>query len=142
MSSREKDQADFDLETFVDLFDTAMTSDNPAVKKAFKNLMLIAAIVNSENKDEAIRQGPMRRLVEEHQNLIRRLNNLENDYMRTGNYTITPAPMPSYPSVGPTWTSPNTTGQPPNWPPGTITCSSDIATQVFDRLESKTLGIK
>ena len=30
---REKDQADFDLETFVDLFDTAMSSDNPAKSK-------------------------------------------------------------------------------------------------------------
>ena len=41
MAFREKDQADFDLETFIDLFDTAMTSDNPAVKKALKNLILI-----------------------------------------------------------------------------------------------------
>jgi hypothetical protein len=144
---RDKDSADFDLEAFVDLFDTAMTSDNPAVKKAFKNLMLIAAIVNSENKDEAIRQGPMRRLVEDQKNIIRRLNELEDQQRMRGGYTITPAPMPSYPT-NPTWTAPNTntpwptTGHPPNWPPGTVTCSSDIAMQVFDKLESKTLGNK
>jgi hypothetical protein len=142
MSAREKDQADFDLEAFVDLFDTAMTSDNPAVKKAFKNLMLIAAIVNSENKDEAIRQGPMRRLVEDHQNLIRRLNNLENENIRKGNYTITPAPMPSYPNIGPTWVAPNTGNPPPNWPPTTtITCSTTTM-QVLDKLEAKPLGTK
>lgn len=38
----------FDLETFVELFDTAITSDNPAVKKALKNLLLVASIVNDD----------------------------------------------------------------------------------------------
>ena len=31
-ASREKDQADFDLESFIDLFDEALTSDDPSVQ--------------------------------------------------------------------------------------------------------------
>lgn len=143
MASRDKDQSDFDLEAFVDLFDTAMTSDNPAVKKAFKNLMLIAAIVNSENKDEAICKGPMRRLVEDQKNIIRRLAELEDQRMRGGTFNIsTPAPMPNtYP--GPTWIGPNVTTWPntnpgPNWPPGSITCS---ATSEFEHTAKHTMAV-
>lgn len=77
MSSREKDQADFDLESFIDLFDTAMSSDNPAVQRALKNLLLVSTLVNSDN-DNNIRQGPLRRLVDDIHNLNRRLNDLES----------------------------------------------------------------
>ncbi|CAB4125956.1 hypothetical protein UFOVP181_282 [uncultured Caudovirales phage] len=78
MSSREKDQADFDLEKFVDLFDTAMSSDNPTVQRALRNLLMIATMIDAENTDEAVRQGPLRRLVEDQRNIIRRLKDLEN----------------------------------------------------------------
>ena len=50
----------FDLETFVDLFDTAMMSDNPTVRKAFKNLMIVATLVNSDNSSKI---GPLREMV-------------------------------------------------------------------------------
>jgi hypothetical protein len=148
MSYRDKDSADFDLEAFADLFDTAMTSDNPAVQKAFKNLMLIAAIVNSENKDEAICKGPMRRLIEDQKNIVRRLNELENQKMYPGGGFT---PMPSYPP-GPTWITPNTGNPPPGWPPNTtITCSvsstayddqfipdpTDKVLGLYDKLEAK-----
>lgn len=33
-----------ELNTFIDLFDTAITSDTPAVKKALRNLLLVASI--------------------------------------------------------------------------------------------------
>jgi hypothetical protein len=123
MGSREKDQSDFDLETFVDLFDTAMTSDNPAVQRAFKNLMMIAATAHAKQEGQGLQspQGPLRRLVDDVRNLNRRVNELE--YQR---HTI-PSPMPSIPIPGtvpgPFWTSPNTTGSPPPWPPGSVTCS-------------------
>ncbi len=75
MASREKDQADFDLETFVDLFDTALTSDNPTVKRAFKNLLMVSAIASAEENPQGLRQGPLRRLVEDMKHLNQRLSN-------------------------------------------------------------------
>lgn len=137
MASREKDQADFDLETFVDLFDTAMSSDNPAVQRALKNLLMIAAIVNAEDKNEAIVKGPLRRMVEDQKNIIRRLQDVEagNSWNKTygpitpgtpgapttpfGPVTTWPTtplgPVPLGPYTGPatTWPTPGT-GMPPN----------------------------
>jgi hypothetical protein len=111
MAFREKDQADFDLETFVDLFDTAMSSDNPAVQKALKNLILISALVGA-NANHDIKQGPLRRLVEDIKHLNQRISSLEMNR----EYKTTYAP----PSTG-TWPSgtipPGTIG---TIPPGTI----------------------
>jgi hypothetical protein len=123
-ASRQKDQADFDLETFVDLFDTAMSSDNPAVQRALKNLLLIAAMVNSENTDAGLRQGPLRRVIEDQKNILRRLERVENEksYPQPGTYG--PVPIPNQPTpwpgpaIGPTWPSPVT--NPGMVPPGTI----------------------
>jgi len=142
---RQKDQADFDLETFVDLFDTAMTSDNPAVKKAFKNLLMISAIVNSEQSNSGIRRGPLRRLVEDIQHLNRRIGTLEN-----GRTVPSPnVPIPSGPYINtpfvisPGTITPGTSASPmpsvqphtgtPNWPPGTITCSARSTTAYDDQ---------
>jgi type II secretory pathway pseudopilin PulG len=119
--SREKDQSDFDLETFVDLFDTAMTSDNAAVQKAFKNLLMVAAIAHAKQDGLQNPQGPLRRLVDDLRNLNRRLNKLEDQqiYPQAPITTTTPY-IPSSPGIigpgGPVWTttSPNT-----NWPPTT-----------------------
>lgn len=125
---REKDQSDFDLETFVDLFDTAMTSDNPAVQRAFKNLMMIAAIAHANAEGQGLQspQGPLRRLVDDVRNLNRRVNELE--YQQR--HQTQPVPNPNVPTPwtvpGPFWTSPNTTGIPPNWPPGTLIADSTI----------------
>jgi hypothetical protein len=98
MAYREKDQADFDLETFVDLFDTAMSSDNPAVKRALKNLILISALVDAKSEHE-IRVGPLRRLVEDIKHLNQRLQTLEMEKSYKTTYT------------------PPTTG---TWPPGVV----------------------
>lgn len=126
MAAREKDQSDFDLEAFADLFDTAMTSDNPAVKKAFKNLMMIAAIVNAENKNEAIVKGPMRRLVEDQKNIIRRLSDLEGQKMYPGGGYVAPVPMPTYPT--PTWVGPGTSPlQGGQWIPPNVNITSTTA---------------
>jgi hypothetical protein len=123
MGHREKDQADFDLETFVDLFDTAMSSDNPAVQRALKNLVLISAMVNAQSP-ENLRKGPLRRVVEDVQILNKRLSNLESAGAYRGVYapnTGTPIPGGYAPNTGtpiPAQVVPNT-----NWPttlPGTI----------------------
>lgn len=78
MSSQEKDQSNFDLERFVELFDECMTSSNPAVQKAFKNLMLVASISNSDTKHLPATKGPLRRLVDDVHNIHRRVSRLED----------------------------------------------------------------
>lgn len=84
----------FDLETFVDLFDTAMTSDNPTVKKAFKNLMIVATLVNAENEPKI---GPLRELMTSLNDLRSRVATLEaSKYSSYGPVTM--------PATNPTWT--------------------------------------
>lgn len=89
MGSREKDQSDFDLETFVDLFDTAMSSDNPAVQRALKNLVLISAMVNAQNSD-GLRKGPLRRVVDDIQMLNKRIGQLESAGAQRSTYNPSP----------------------------------------------------
>jgi hypothetical protein len=110
MASREKDSSDFDLETFIDLFDTALSSDNPAVKRALKNLLMIATLVDSDLTPEQRVKGPLRRLVEDLRDITRRMDRLESEkvYPQT---VRTPHYSPPY-TVG--------TGISTTWPPGTI----------------------
>jgi len=137
-AAREKDQADFDLETFVDLFDTAISSDNPAVQRALKNLLMIAAIVNAEDAEAGMRQGPLKRVLEDQRNIIRRLDRIESDRIYpqqptpyTPGTPMGPVPLGPYivPNTGP-YIWPNTgTGMPPN----TIQCSAQGASSTgFD----------
>jgi len=140
-AAREKDQADFDLETFVDLFDTAISSDNPAVQRALKNLLMIAAIVNAEDKEAGMRQGPLKRVLEDQRNIIRRLDRIEGDkiypqqptpYVPPGGAgtPFGPVPLgPYYPPAPLTWPTTGTGSPPPN----TIWCSSQSASSTaFD----------
>jgi hypothetical protein len=141
MPSREKDQADFDLETFVDLFDTAMSSDNPAVQRALKNLLMIAAIVNAENAEAGMKQGPLRRVLEDQKNIVSRLNRIENEKVYTqtpyapGSIPPTSVPLgPFYPQnpINPiTTTWPNTQPQ-----PNTMWIATNTTT-LLDKLETK-----
>jgi hypothetical protein len=127
MSSREKNQSDFDLETFVDLFDTAISSNNPAVKTALKNLLLIATMVQSELTPEQRVAGPLRQVIDDIRNLNRRLSNLEDNRI----YPQTPSiayPNIVSPSINTPWPNINPNVVPSNWPPGSITCSSGIYT--------------
>lgn len=98
----------FDLEQFVDLFDQAMSSDNPTIQRAFKNLLLVAAIAES---DEEKVIGPMRELLEEVKELRRRITNLEGQYVRpqSPGPWAPGAPYPPAPLTTPnTGTWPNT----------------------------------
>lgn len=79
---REKDSADFDLEAFIDLFDEALTSDDPAVQKTLQHLMVIAALARNHD-GHSERRGPLRRMYEDLQHINRRLERLE-----TGNSTF------------------------------------------------------
>jgi hypothetical protein len=132
---REKDSSDFDLERFVDLFDTAMNSDNPAVQRALKNLLMIAALVDSETKPEQRVNGPLRRLVDDIKNLNRRLNDME--YREAGqkkqypNVMNTPWITTQPNTASPVYTSPGT-ALPGAWPPGTIIGGSGLTSGTFN----------
>ncbi len=75
-AAREQDQADFDLEAFIDLFDEALTSDDPSVQKTLQHLMVIAALARNHAKHDS-GNGPLRRLFDDQKNIIRRLERLE-----------------------------------------------------------------
>ena len=76
---REKDQADFDLERFIDLFDEAMTSKDPRVVETLRNLMMIVTLTRPETYNKHDRKsGPLRRLFEDMHDLNRRIRHLED----------------------------------------------------------------
>jgi hypothetical protein len=77
-ASREKDLADFDLERFVDMFDEAMTSQDPRVMDSLRSLMMIVTLTRPESKTEHSRKdGPLRRLFEDMNHLNRRMHDIE-----------------------------------------------------------------
>lgn len=97
---------DFDLEAFIDLFDTAMSSNNPAVQKALKNLLMISTIVNSETpkKDQVI--GPLRRMQDAMQSFNQRIAVLESRQYQNG-YNVTSDIAQNKNSITYTWSGIN-----------------------------------
>lgn len=82
-ASREKDQSDFDLERFVDMFDEAMTSSDPRVMRALRDLMMMVTLTRPESPDTGPvdrQRGPLRRLFEDMNHLHRRLERLEEEH--------------------------------------------------------------
>lgn len=79
---REKDQADFDLERFIDMFDTAMTSNDPRVVETLRKLMMIVALTAPETNSVAIdrQHGPLRRMFEDMNHLNRRMRDMEDAF--------------------------------------------------------------
>ena len=78
-AAREKDQADFDLERFVDMFDEAMTSQDPRVMDSLRSLMMMVTLTRPEIKTEHSRHhGPLRRLFEDMNHLNRRMHDMED----------------------------------------------------------------
>lgn len=87
MSSREKDQADFDLERVFDLFDTALTSRDERVVNALRSLLMITALTASEANEDAEEKlvgttGPLRRMRDDINQLIQSLTQLSFDLDR------------------------------------------------------------
>lgn len=66
----------FELDQFVDMFDTAMNSDNPTVQRCFNNLMMVVALAHAEDKEKHI--GPLRKLVSDVNKLQDRMNIIES----------------------------------------------------------------
>jgi hypothetical protein len=79
-AARESDQADFDLERFIDLFDEAMTSKDPRVVETLRNLLMIVALTRPETYNEQGRNhGPLRRLFQDMHDLNRRVGRMEEE---------------------------------------------------------------
>ena len=82
-AAREKDQADFDLERFVDMFDEAMTSQDPRVVRALRDLMMMVTLTRPEARDTGPvdrQRGPLRRLYEDIYHLNNRLGRIEEEH--------------------------------------------------------------
>lgn len=77
-TGREKDQKDFDLEQIVKVIDSALESNDQRIKDALRALMTITVLCTAEHPDQAFK-GPLARLLEDHNNLNRRLCSLEDD---------------------------------------------------------------
>jgi hypothetical protein len=87
---------DVDLKTFAELFDTALTSNNPAVKKCLHNLLVIAALVHAEETDTR-NKGPLGNLLDEVETMKKKVDEIHistlyqhpayNETMYTSNTT-------------------------------------------------------
>jgi len=84
-AAREKDQADFDLERFIDMFDEAMTSQDPRVMDSLRSLMMMVTLTRPETKTAHSRNhGPLRRLFEDMNHLNSRLHRMEDKVNNMG----------------------------------------------------------
>ncbi len=62
---REKDSSDYELERFIEMFDYALTTDDPRVKNALRQLMMMVILTSNEHEDESYdrrHKGPLRRM--------------------------------------------------------------------------------
>lgn len=78
---REKDAADYDLERFIEMFDQAMTSSDPRVKNALRQLMMMVILTDTgdhEGEQRASR-GPLRRMQEDIRDQFRWIKRLEQE---------------------------------------------------------------
>ena len=77
---REPNQADFDLERFIDMFDEAMTSSDPRVIETLRSLMMIVTLTRPEGQTEHVRRnGPLRRLFENMNDLNRTVGRMDEE---------------------------------------------------------------
>lgn len=80
--ARVPDQSDFDLERFVDLFDEALISEDPRVVETLRKLMMIVALTRPESSERwSNHRGPLRRMMDDLNNLHRRIEALEHRVM-------------------------------------------------------------
>jgi hypothetical protein len=78
---REKDAADFDLERFTEMFDRALTSDDPRVKNALRQLMMMVILTDNDDHEGRARakHGPLRRMQEDMRDHGRWIQRLERE---------------------------------------------------------------
>jgi hypothetical protein len=127
-TGREKDQKDYDLEQIVRIVDQALESDDQRIKDALRALLTITVLCTAEHPDQALRNGPFARLLEDYNNLARRLSRLEDEVTNVKNRMPPATAAPFTPPTGgpygpwigsPTqpWTGTNPNGPKPMWGP-------------------------
>jgi hypothetical protein len=85
-AAREPDQADFDLERFIDMFDEAMTSKDPRVIETLRSLMMIVTLTRPEARPGHDRNsGPLRRLFQDMHDLNRSINRIDEELRNVTN---------------------------------------------------------
>jgi len=132
-SGREKDQKDFDLEQIVEIFDTALESNDQRIKDALRALLTITVLCTAERPQEKI-MGPFERMLDDMRNLNRRLGRLEDEVqdLRNRMPPATAAPYTPPGVVGPwigspttPWTGTNPNGPKPMWGPSWTSAGDD-----------------
>lgn len=122
----------FDINEFAKMFDAALASDNPAVKKALRNFMMVAAIVHAQELDETERlAGPFETLLKEVSDLKRMIYELQNTRTYKDQYRDY---YKDYIATNPTWVySPNTsiTSGTTTWP-GTAVSTTELTDLLKD----------
>jgi len=80
-AAREKTQADFDLERFIDMFDEALTSKDERVINALRSLMMMVILTKPEGrKDPGDGDvGPLRQVYDDLHHLHRRMHSMEDN---------------------------------------------------------------
>ncbi len=98
---REKDEADFDLERFTEMFDTAMTSDDPRVRNALRQLMMMVILTDASDHEAQRRRrhGPLRQVqqhLQEIQSWVKRLED-KHYHLQSKIDKLLTAPSPNWP---------------------------------------------
>lgn len=86
-AAREPDQADFDLERFIDMFDEALTSKDERVVNALRSLMMMVILTKPEASNPMVDRnaGPLRRLLDDMNHLNRRMHSMEDEIRQLKN---------------------------------------------------------
>ena len=122
---------DFDLKEFAQMFDTALASNNPAVKKALRNFMMIAAIVHAEEDGDERVMGPLETLVKKVDDLERIVYELQHNRVVRDQYKDYKDYKDYYYGNKPTWVS---TGTPYTYNPNTSSTSTTSVTTWKDSI--------
>jgi len=86
MSSSEKDQSDFNLERFIDMFDEALTSKDERVTNALRQLMMMVILTKPDPQAKTA-IGPFRELFDNVSRLSRRVSAVEQELARSHHHT-------------------------------------------------------
>lgn len=78
---RQIDAADFDLERFTEMFDQALISNDPRVKNALRQLMMIVVLTDTDDHEGRARSnsGPLRRMQEDMRDQFKWIRRLEQE---------------------------------------------------------------
>lgn len=94
---------DFDIREFAKMFDAALASDNPSVKKALRNFLMVVAIVDAENDSKMAKLGPFSAMIEEINQLKAAVAHLQSEMSITRYNKTSIYPNTSTTNIPHTW---------------------------------------